>query len=145
MQFNENFKSSKHVLQIEDKETGELAGKGTMEVQFIIKYLGERSYPSDVDFKMNVWVKDGRYKYQITDFIAKSNDKQSLNFGLITTSDETDYRSVLIDVCGVYTIEAVAGRKSDFSWYVTKNNETKLFLDSVFVERGVVNNFLINY
>lgn len=97
MQFNENFKSSKHVLQIEDKETGELAGKGTMEVQFIIKYLGERSYPSDVDFKMNVWVKDGRYKYQITDFIAKSNDKQSLNFGLITTSDETDYRSVLMN------------------------------------------------
>jgi hypothetical protein len=49
------------------------------------------------------------------------------------------------DACGVYTIEAVAGRKSDFSWYVTKNNETKLFLDSVFVERGVVNDFLINY
>lgn len=49
------------------------------------------------------------------------------------------------DVCGVYTIEAVAGRKSDFSWYVTKNNETKLFLDSVYVERGVINEFLINY
>ncbi|WP_161890551.1 carboxypeptidase regulatory-like domain-containing protein [Pontibacter russatus] len=49
------------------------------------------------------------------------------------------------DVCGVYTIEAVAGRKSDFSWYVTKNNETRLFLDSVFVARGVLNEFLINY
>lgn len=49
------------------------------------------------------------------------------------------------DVCGIYTIEAVAGRKSDFSWYVTKNNETKLYLDSVFVERGVLNEFLINY
>ncbi|MBX0334457.1 carboxypeptidase-like regulatory domain-containing protein [Pontibacter sp. HSC-14F20] len=49
------------------------------------------------------------------------------------------------NVCGVYTIEAVAGRKSDFSWYVTKNNETKLYLDSVFVERSVLNEFLINY
>lgn len=49
------------------------------------------------------------------------------------------------DACGIYTIEAVAGRKSDLSWYVTKNNEPKMFLDSVFVERGVVNDFLINY
>jgi hypothetical protein len=49
------------------------------------------------------------------------------------------------DVCGIYTIEAVAGRESDFSWYVTKNNVTKLVLSSVYVERGVINEFLINY
>ncbi len=49
------------------------------------------------------------------------------------------------DVCGIYTIEAVAGRRTDFSWYVTKHNETKLILGSVFVERGVLNEFLIQY
>lgn len=49
------------------------------------------------------------------------------------------------DVCGVYTVEAVAGRKSHFSWYVTENNETKLYLDSVFVERGVLNEYVIHY
>ena len=84
--FNENFKSSKDVLQISDKETGELSGKGVMNVTYIFRYLGERKTPTDVNFQMSVWVKDGRYKYEITNFIV-SNE---IAFGLITTSSTTN-------------------------------------------------------
>jgi hypothetical protein len=87
--FNENFKSSKDVLQIADKETGELSGKGVMEVIFVFRYMGERKFPTDVNFQMSVWVKDGKYKYEITNFIVPESSK-SIEIGLITTSNETN-------------------------------------------------------
>lgn len=49
------------------------------------------------------------------------------------------------DVCGIYTIEAIAEKKAGFSWYVMKNGETKYFKDSVLVKQGVINNYLLNY
>jgi hypothetical protein len=86
--FNENFKSAKDVLQIADKESGELAGKGIMSVVYVFKYMGERSYTADVSFQMNVWVKDGKYKYEMTNFMILGTNG-NVDFGLITTSDET--------------------------------------------------------
>lgn len=89
--FNENFKSSKDVLQIADKESGELSGKGIMEVVYVYKYLGERKFTTDVNFQMNVWVKDGKFKYEMTNFLVPgSSSRGSIDFGLITTSDETE-------------------------------------------------------
>lgn len=93
--FNENFKSSKHVLQIEDKETGELAGKGTMSVIYVYKYMGERSYPADVNFTMNLWVKDGKYKYEIGNLDV--NGELSVYKGPVTTSNETDAKAYLVN------------------------------------------------
>lgn len=86
--FNGNFKSSKDVLQVADKESGELLGKGIMEVICFYKYMGERTFPADVNFQLNVWLKDGKYKYEMTNFTVPGN-RQSIDFGLITTSDET--------------------------------------------------------
>ena len=60
--FNENFNSSKDVLQIADKESGELSGKGIMNVVYAFRYLGERVFTTEVRFQMSVWVKDGKYK-----------------------------------------------------------------------------------
>lgn len=87
--FNDNFKSSKDVLQIADKESGELSGKGIMEVIYTYKYMGTRTFPANVNFQMNVWVKDGKFKYEMTNFSVPGG-RESINFGLITTSDETD-------------------------------------------------------
>lgn len=86
--FNDNFKSSKDVLQITDKESGELSGKGILEVICVYRYLGERQFTSIVNFQMNVWVKDGKFKYEMTNFLTSSSDK-CVGVGLITTSDET--------------------------------------------------------
>ena len=86
--FNENFKSSKDVLQIADKESGELSGKGFMEVGYMFHYLGERKFTTDVNFQTNVWVKDGKFKYEMSNFDA-GGSSSSIDFGLITTSDDT--------------------------------------------------------
>lgn len=86
--FNDNFKSSKDVLQITDKESGELSGKGIMKVDYIFKYMGERKFTTDVKFQMSVWVKDEKYKYEITNFYILG-DEGNIEFGLITTSNET--------------------------------------------------------
>ncbi|GGG05631.1 hypothetical protein GCM10011323_07940 [Pontibacter amylolyticus] len=84
--FNENFKSSRNVLQIEDKETGELAGKGIMSIKTSYRSLGDRPYHADVSFTMNVWVKDGKYKYEISNFEAGGT--QQVYRGPITTSND---------------------------------------------------------
>ena len=89
--FNENFKSAKDVLQITDKESGELSGKGIMEVHYVFKYMGKREFTSNVRFQMSVWVKEGKYKYEITNFYI-TGDNASIEFGLITTSNETNVK-----------------------------------------------------
>ncbi len=87
--FNDNFKSSKDVLQVIDKETGELSGKGFMEVVYTFRYMGERNAIADVKFQISVWVKDGKYKYELTNFYIPSRDG-FVEFGLITSSNETN-------------------------------------------------------
>jgi hypothetical protein len=66
--FNETFKSSKDVLQINDKETGELAGKGIIFLPLHMKYLGDREYIFNEEFSANVWVKDDKYKFEFKNF-----------------------------------------------------------------------------
>lgn len=86
--FNNNFKSSKDVLQIIDKETGELLGKGIMKVNYSWRYMGEKQSTTEISFQMNIWVKDNRYKYELTNFTT-IEDGNNINFGLINNSNET--------------------------------------------------------
>ncbi len=60
-----------------------------MEVIYTYKYLGERTFTTDVHIQMNVWVKDGKFKYEMTNFSVPGG-RESIDFGLITTSDETN-------------------------------------------------------
>lgn len=85
--FVNSFKSAKDVLQVQDKETGELVGKGWFEEQITIKMMGSWKYMAQYYFKMSVFVKDGKYKYTITDIdntSIKGNDNSA--FGLLYTS-----------------------------------------------------------
>lgn len=92
--FNENFKSSKDVFQINDKETGELVGKGFFSADCTYKLMGRKvSMPAGVYFQISIWVKEAKYKYELKNFnIPGSNDPYTLifNLGPITTSDETE-------------------------------------------------------
>lgn len=90
--FNENFKSSKDVLQITDKESGELSGKGIMKVGYMFRFMGKRKATTNVKFQINVWVKDDKYKYEITNLYILG-DSGNIEFGLITTSNETNVKS----------------------------------------------------
>lgn len=94
--FNENFKSVNDVLQINDKETGELVGKAYFQVACVYELMGKSvKVPAGVFFQISIWVKDGKYKYEFKDFnVPGSKDMSSLIIGLgtITTSDSTQYK-----------------------------------------------------
>lgn len=63
-----NFKNSKAVISFNDKEGGELAGKGIMDL--MIGYMGrnKNQVPVSVQFQFNIRVKNGKYKYEFTNF-----------------------------------------------------------------------------
>lgn len=59
--------------------------------------------------------------------------------------ENENYQWIGKDVCGIYTIEAIAGRKTMLYWTVTKNNETSSYRDSIEVAPGIINEYHINY
>lgn len=66
--FNETFKSSKDVLQISDKETGELSGKGIIPMLLEFKYIVNHKDIWNAYSNVNLWARDGKYKYEISNF-----------------------------------------------------------------------------
>jgi len=84
--FTTQFKSSKDVIQIDNKEEGEIVGKGNF--KYIPKVLsGSEQIFGDIVFTVKVFLKDGRYKYEFTDFIHEpyGNEYGSKSMGIITT------------------------------------------------------------
>jgi len=61
--FARTFKSSNDVLQMDDRKAGKLIGKGSFEIE-MTPYLTE----SYVEFTISIYVKNGKYKYEFTDF-----------------------------------------------------------------------------
>jgi hypothetical protein len=83
--FNKNFTSSKDVLQIIDPESGELSGKGVLKSVYFWKTT---SYDVFYHFTINLKVKDGKYKYEFTDFIVDENKTPAIGeFPVLTSSN----------------------------------------------------------
>ena len=67
--FVDTYNSGKDVIQLDDKENSEIIGKGFFEELWMVTFYGGT--------KVNVWqtikiqMKDGRYRYEITDFRMK--------------------------------------------------------------------------
>ena len=81
--FNSTFKSSKDVLQIIDKESGQLAGKGILGGTFTINYFGSHSEDLNCHFNVDLRVKDGKYKYTFSNFSSETY------FPILTSSSES--------------------------------------------------------
>ena len=62
------YKSANDVLQMQDKEAGVLIGKGIFEIPYKL-FVG--STRVSVNHTIKVYVKDGKYKYEITDLEGK--------------------------------------------------------------------------
>lgn len=63
--FAKAYNSSNNVLQMDDKDNGKLVGKALIKVYH--KFLGE--HPSGyINYTIALYLKDGRYKYEITNF-----------------------------------------------------------------------------
>src|ERR1035437_4131737 len=63
--------------------------------------------------------------------------------GTVMPSDAYTWKGK--DVCGIQTIEKLAERFTRIYWAVTKNNIITNYRDSVYVNRGVINEFSLNY
>lgn len=55
----QSFRSANDVLQINDKDAGELSGKGIVVISY--KYNGKKDYPANCRLTLNIWAKDNKY------------------------------------------------------------------------------------
>jgi hypothetical protein len=67
--FANTYKSANDVIQMQDKEAGEIVGKGIVTALLTIPL----NSPEEINayHTITITVKDGRYKYEITDFYGK--------------------------------------------------------------------------
>ncbi|WP_157969131.1 DUF4468 domain-containing protein [Chryseobacterium piscium] len=86
-----NYNSEKHVISTEDRSNGEISGNGSMTYKTNKLYFGVGAVMGDIDYKINIFVKDGRYKYSFHSFrhtgtyVGGSNP---ISYGLLTEDQE---------------------------------------------------------
>lgn len=86
--FATTFVDANEVLQVEDKENGQLIGRGSM----LFNPTGLRAQVTvgDISYVVKIFVRVGRYKYEITNFVHKSNAiTNPYSLGLITAGECT--------------------------------------------------------
>ena len=88
--FAETYKDANSVLQISDKQAGELVGKGNMK-HTPSSWVGTSGVAGFISYTIKINVKDGRYKYQVSKFYHEGTRVASsygnfgpYNFGLLT-------------------------------------------------------------
>jgi hypothetical protein len=92
--FVSSFKSANDVIQLDDKENGMIQGKGCFSYYSNVKYMGQNQGSGYINFTIKLWVKNGRYKYEFSNFIHTSNGT-TLDMGLITSADIPDVKQLI--------------------------------------------------
>ncbi len=88
--FSNTFKSEKDVVSVSDKESGEISGNAVVEYKSDRFYFGVVCVNGYVNFKINVYVKDGRYKYVFHSFDHEGSFYQGnkpISYGILTNSE----------------------------------------------------------
>jgi hypothetical protein len=88
--FSMTFKSEKDVISISDKESGEISGNGLLSYKSDRFYVGVVCVNGNVNFKINIYVKDGRYKYIFHSFIHEGSfydGSRPISYGELTNSE----------------------------------------------------------
>ena len=89
--FTTVYNSAKDVLQMDNKEEGQIIGKAIISYYPKV-FVGSETTKGRINYTIKIFVKDGRYKYEITDFVhhpdASGSGPNSGNLGLITTDKE---------------------------------------------------------
>jgi uncharacterized protein with TBP-like fold DUF4468 len=92
--FAESYRSAQDVIQMDDKENGKIIGKGNIKYTSRI-FAGSGGTKGWIRYTISIQVKNGRYKYEISDFYHEGNPLNSgdqLSFGLITNEIECPYK-----------------------------------------------------
>ena len=77
--FAKTYNSSTKVIQMDDKENGKIIGKALFQVYH--KAM-KKDHPSGyINYTISVFVKDGKYKYEVTNFYHTGNGGNISDFG----------------------------------------------------------------
>lgn len=82
--FADSYKSAKAVIQTDDPEVGQIVGKPLFKFSPGF-FMGGEAVAGNINYTVKVFCKDGKFKYDITDFRHES-------FGLITTEEECPWK-----------------------------------------------------
>lgn len=129
MWFANTFKDAKEVIQLDDKENGIIIGKGSISIyhsQAVFAKQGD--YTGYIRFTIKVQVKDGRYKYELYNFVHSG---KTASFGLLTTDNN----------CPVKISMTTQGWR-DKSWNEIKNKatyEAQSLINSLYVNLSKAN------
>jgi hypothetical protein len=88
------YNNSSEVLQIVDSENGQLVGKALFKFKPISINSSDRVI-GNIKYAIKISVKEGRYKYEVTDFIHQptgNSNYGNIEFGLLTTDEECPYQ-----------------------------------------------------
>lgn len=88
--FSTTFKNEKEVISTSDKERGEISGNGLLTYKSDRFYVGVVCVNGHVSFKINVYAKDGRYKYVFHSFIHEGSfydGNRPISYGELTNSE----------------------------------------------------------
>jgi hypothetical protein len=77
--FAKNYNSSNNVIQMEDKESGKIVGKALMRVYH--KALGSDHPSSHINYTISIYLKDGRFKYEIANFYHTGDGNKMPDYG----------------------------------------------------------------
>lgn len=83
--FANNFKSANNVIQLKDEAECHIIGKSNIEYPGVDQY-----YSGHINFTIELFFKDGRFKYEIKDF---SHQGERITIGDITDSDEAQFKA----------------------------------------------------
>lgn len=81
----DTYKSAKDVIQFDDSTNHTIVGKGLLKYNSKI-FAGGAAISGTISYTIKIMAKDGRYKYEFTDFIHQPNDR-STSFGVILETD----------------------------------------------------------
>lgn len=87
------FKEEGEVFTIDDKSIGEISGSGKVRYYTKKIYIGALCTIGYVNFKINIYFKEGKYKYVIHSLVHEGTNcrpRSAINYGLLTTSDKPD-------------------------------------------------------
>ena len=120
-----SFKDGKTVIQIENRDLGQILCKGNFPTYYTYKTIGARKIPVDCFFTINMLFKDGKYKVDIYDLSVKNSEYNRYDFGPVITS---------AIVCPVSWPMGNRQSKVDEMWNEVKHNidvEIRSVLDQI--------------
>lgn len=86
-----SYNNEKYVIATEDRANGEISGNGSMNYSPGRMFFGAANAEGDIDYKINIFVKEGRYKFIFHSFRHNGSSglgNTPISYGLLTT-DET--------------------------------------------------------